>query len=124
MVKGPFPAVYCVLFRVFLYSETFLYSMDQPKADITKSVLYSDSLYFLHSRKKYYAHPLKDFYSFHDRVEASFLFLLQEDFYISDKYIRIFYLFSSSKGFWDLSRAFFETFSLLFDNILLKILYI
>ena len=57
--------------------------MDQPRADIIKNVLYSDSLYFLHSREKIYAHPLENSYIANNRINTSFLFLLRKDLYIA-----------------------------------------
>ena len=53
--------------------------MDQTRIDIIKNVLYSDCLYFLHSRKMFYTHPLVDSYIFHNHFDAFFLFLLQKD---------------------------------------------
>ena len=68
--------------------------MDQPRVDIIKNVLYSDSLYFLHFRKKnFYTHPPEDSYIFHDYISASFHFLLQKDFYIGHDDIGAFCLF-------------------------------
>ena len=80
-------------------SYTFLKNaMDQPRADIIKNVLYSDRLYLLHSRKKIFCtYSLEHSYIFHDHIGASFLFLLQKDFYIDHKYICVFCLFLLQK---------------------------
>ena len=90
-------------------SYTFLKnSMDQPRVDITKNVLYSDSLIScILEKKKNYTHPLKDSYIFHDRIDASFFSSSSERFlYRSRAYWR-FLSFSSLERFWYLSRAFF-----------------
>ena len=80
--------------------------MDQPKVDIIKNVLYSDSLYFLHSRKCFfYTHPLEDSYIVHDNIGAFCLFLLQKDFGTFHKH-------------------FFKAFLCCFDNSYLSFLYI
>ena len=46
------------------------YSIDQPKADIIKNVLYSDRLFFL--QKFLYTHPLEDFHIVYSHIDASF----------------------------------------------------
>ena len=80
-------------------AKKILYSMDQPRIDIMKNVLYSDSLYFLHSRKKnlclssrrfsYCSQPYWRFFSFSSSARFlcrslaywSFLsFFFQKDF--------------------------------------------
>ena len=80
------------IFYTFL--KNFLYSMDHPRADIIKNVLYSDSLCFLHSRKKF-----SILYIIHEHIGASFLFLLQKDFYIAHKHTVAFCLFLLQKDF-------------------------
>ena len=61
--------------------------MNQPSGDIIKKISYSDSLYFLHSRNIFYTHPLEDSYIVQDDTDASFNFLLQEDFSIAHEHI-------------------------------------
>ena len=80
------------IFYTFL--KIFFYSMDHPRADIIKNVLYSDSLCFLHSRKK-----ISILYIIHEHIGASFLFLLQKDFYIAHKHTVAFCLFLLQKDF-------------------------
>ena len=80
--------------------------MDQPRGDIIKNALYSASLCLLHSRKFFFfAHPLEDFYIVHGHIHTSFLFLLQKDFATFHKPV-------------------LKVFLYLFNNILLKFLYI
>ena len=87
--------------------------MNQPRVDITKNALYSASLYFLHSRKNFYTHPLEEFYIVRDHIDVSFLFLLQKDFYIAHEYIGAFYIFFF-RIIWYLSRGYFRSFSFCF----------
>ena len=63
--------------------------MDQ----MIKNVLYSDSIYFLHSKKNFYTYPLEDFYIVHEHIDASFLFLLLKDFYINHILLFVFFFF-------------------------------
>ena len=99
--------------------------MDQPKVNIIRNVLYSNSLYFLHSRKCFFCtHPLEDPYIINSHIDAFFLFLLQQDFYIVHKHICTFCLFIFPKNFGAFHELLFETFLCFFENNYLPFLYI
>ena len=99
--------------------------MDQPRVDIIKNVLYSDSLYFLHFRKNFCILILQ-------KILISFMtiFLLLFIFFIRKistlvMMILVLFVFFSSERLWYLSQTFFESFSLFFfDNSYLSFLYI
>ena len=92
--------------------------MDQPRADIIKNVLYSASLYFLHSRKKISIVALyKIFISFTIILTLFFLFSLQKDFYIAQEHIGAFCLFLLQKDFGTFHKPFLKAFLRFHDNI-------
>ena len=57
-------------------------------------------------------------------MDASFLFLLQKDFYIAHNHIGAFCLFLLQKDFGTFHVLLFGTFLCVFDNSYLKFLYI
>ena len=70
-------------------------------------------------------HPLEDIYVVRNHTDASPLFPLRKDFYIAHEYISALCFFSYSEKLWYLSRAYFESLSLLFfNNIPLTFSYI
>ena len=99
--------------------------MDQPRVDIIKNVLYSDSLYFLHFRKNFCILILqKILISFMTIFLLLFIFFFRK---ISTlvMMILVLFVFFSSERLWYLSQTFFESFSLFFfDNSYLSFLYI
>ena len=95
--------------KKLLHCKTISYSMDQPREDILKNVWYSASLYF-------YSHPLEGFYTVYiENIDASFVFLLQKDFYIAHESIVAFFcLFLLQKVFYTFHLLLFGTFPCFF----------
>ena len=87
--------------------------MDQPRVDIIKNVLYSDSLYFLHFRKNFCILILqKILISFMTIFLLLFVFFFRK-ISISVMMILALFVFFSSERLWYLSQTFFESFSFL-----------
>ena len=109
----------------FILQTIFFNSMDQPRGDIIKNILYSATLFtsfhifyifLLYSssrRFSYCSRPYWRFFSFSS--SGRFLFCSQAYWHLLS--------FSSSERFCYILQAFFESFSLFFDNILLTFLY-
>ena len=101
----------------YTFLKKFLILYGSTQGRYNKNVLDSDSFYFLHSREKnFYAHPLEDFYIVHDHIDASFLFLLQKDFYIGQEHLAIFVFF--------FSRKIFKSFTCFFSKLFFAFLII
>ena len=62
-------------------------SKSHPKQPNNKNVLDSVSLYFLHSRKTFSVLFLWKIFIVYNHIDASFLFLLQKDFYITHNHV-------------------------------------
>ena len=77
------------------FLKTFLYSMDQPRVDIIKNVLHSDSLYFFPSRKSF-SILIQQIFLYSSRF-CYIVFLIQKYFYISHQRIGAFCLFLHQK---------------------------
>ena len=98
-------------------------SIDQPRLDKIKNVLYSGGLYFLHSRKKFSILILYNIFLYRSQPYWHFSFSSSER-YISLTSILTLLSFSSSERFWYFSRASFWSFSLFFFIIVICHFYI
>ena len=98
--------------------------MDQPRIDIIKNVLYSDSLFSCILEKKLFILILqKILISFTTVLTLLFFLLLQKDFYIAQEHIGAFCLFLLQKDFGTFRVLFFELFFNFFNNSYLSFLY-
>ena len=91
--------------------------MDHPRADIIKDILYSDSLYSLHSGKILFITILqKILISFPTILTLLFFFFFRE-ISIALTSILLLFVFLHQKDFGTFHEPFFESFSLFFYQI-------